>query len=150
MRPLDLGSEPFHAAVGAKGERDQHPRVRWPAEQPAEELDGRRVGPVEVVEDQDEWPRRREPLQQPTHRAMGAVALEREWCATATTEPGQRGEDVRELGSVLGIQQIEDAGVEAADVVVEGVDEHPEGKVPLQLGRRARRARAPRGDPRAA
>ena len=41
-----------------------------------------------------------------------------------------------ELGSVLGVQQIEEAGVEAADVVVEGVDEHPEGKVPLQLGRR--------------
>ena len=79
VRPLDLGREPFHPVVGAKGERDQNPRVRWPAEQPAEELDGRRVGPVEVVEDQDEWPRRREPLQQLTHRAMGAVALEREW-----------------------------------------------------------------------
>ncbi len=83
------------------------------------------VGPVEVVEHEHERLRRRELLEQRTHRAVAAIALVLERRRTAAGECRQRREDVSEL---------------RPDVVVQSVRRAP-GRA-LARTRRARRRRA--------
>ncbi len=64
-----------HPAAGDAASAIRTGGRRRAAQQRAEELDGRRVGPVEVVEDEHERLARRELLEQRTHRPVAAVAL---------------------------------------------------------------------------
>ena len=98
MRPLERGRETLRHLAGAVRQRHEHGRGRRPAQQRAEQLDRRRVGPVEVVEHEHERLRRREPLEQRAHGAVAAIALVLERDLAAARERRQRREDVRELG----------------------------------------------------
>ena len=84
VRTLELGSEPRRHLLGADRERDQDRRVRWPAKQAPEELDGGRVRPVQVVEHQHQRPGGRQALQQLAYRAVRAVALVLVGCRTVS------------------------------------------------------------------
>ncbi len=75
MRPLERGREPLGQLAGAKRHCHEHGCGRWPAQQRAEQLDRRRVGPVEVIEHEHERRWRREPLEEFADRTMAAVAL---------------------------------------------------------------------------
>ena len=86
---------------------------------------------MQVVEDQHERLRPRELLQQRADGAVQAVAL------VAAGRPGQRREDVDELGARGVVEVRQAARVEAVQVLVERVDEDAERQVALELGRAA-------------
>ena len=75
----------------------QHRRGRGSAQQRAQQLDRCRVGPVDVVEHEHQWRRRREPLEELADGAMAPVALVLGRHLTAVSERPKRREDVREL-----------------------------------------------------
>ncbi len=77
MRPLERGRETLRQLAGAKRHGHEHGRGRWPAQQRAEQLDRRGVGPVEVVEHEEKRLRFRfdKLLEQGAHRAVAAEAL---------------------------------------------------------------------------
>ena len=88
---------------------------------------------MEVVEEEYQRLGDREPLKQRPCRAMRPVAL---------VQPGlgrgrrvaERGKELRELGSCCRVEPIEPARLQAGDVVIQRVDEHPIRQVLLELG----------------
>ena len=113
-------------------------RGRRPAQQRAEQLDGRRVGPVEVVEHEHERLRRRELLEQRAHRAVAAVALvlERHVAArspSAVSDGKTCASSVRTSSSSAPSRR----GSSPSQVLVERVHEDRERQVALELGCRA-------------
>ena len=52
LRPLERGGDALRRLTGTDSQRDEHGRGRRPAQQRAEQLDGSRVSPVEIVEHQ--------------------------------------------------------------------------------------------------
>ena len=133
VRVVQLRLQPRRQLFGADGERDQHPGVGWAAKQRPEELDGCRVGPVEVVEDQHQRPGCRQPFQQLADRAVGEVTLVLLGCIVRVRELGQCREDVGQLGTGRR-RPVEESWVEASEVVVEGIDEHLNGRSRSRLG----------------
>ena len=75
VRSLDRREEPLRHLAGAHRQGEQHGRGRRPVEECTEQLDGSRVGPVEVVEHEHDRARAREQLQQLAYRAVAPVAL---------------------------------------------------------------------------
>ena len=73
--PFDCGREALCHLVWAEGQDDEDARAGRPPEQRAEKLDGRRVGPVDVVEHENHRSRLRQLLEQRAHRSVTAVAL---------------------------------------------------------------------------
>ena len=151
MRPLECCRKRSGVWRGRSATADQHGRRRRPAQQRAEQLDRRRVGPMEVVEHEHERPRLRELLEQRAHRTMAAIALVLERHRSAACERRQRREDVRELGLHLVVEGGELLRVEAPDVLIQRI-----ARRPRTAGRaRARtptpqRTRCPRSSARAA
>jgi hypothetical protein len=88
---------------------------------------------VEVVEHEHEWLGRGESFEQLAHRPVAAVALVLKRSAAGRREPRQRGKDVRELGTNVVFECLEAARLKPLDVLVERVDEHPEGQISLKL-----------------
>src|SRR4029079_4987523 len=71
---LERGGQTLRHLARTHGQREQHRRGRRPAQKRAYHLEGRRVGPVEVVEHEHERLRRRQLLEQRTYRTVAAVA----------------------------------------------------------------------------
>ena len=138
MGARECRRQPLGQLPGPHRDREQHRRGRRPLEQSAEQLDRGRVGPVDVVEDEHERPRRCEELQQLADCAVAAVALVLGGGRAARVEAGERGEDGRKLRPDLWLELVEAPRLDAADVLVEGVDEDPERQLLLELRRRAR------------
>ena len=137
MRPLEGGRQPLGQQPGAHRDRQQHRCGRRPPQQRAEQLDGRRVRPVEVVEHEDERPRVGKMLEQCAHGTMAAVALVLERHVPRGRERGQRRKDVRELGADIFVETVEAAHIEPPQVLVERIHENRERQIPLELRCRA-------------
>ena len=75
VRPFDRGAEPLAHLPRSRGERDEYRRGRRSMEERAEQLDRRRIGPVDVVEHQHHRLGLRERLEQHADRPVTAVAL---------------------------------------------------------------------------
>ncbi len=73
--PVEGGGEPLGHLARADGERHQHGRSRWPAQQRADQLHRPGVGPVEVVQHEHEGLGRSEQREQFAHGTVRAVAL---------------------------------------------------------------------------
>ncbi len=114
---------------GAQGEDEEVRRARRAAQQVQHELDRRLVGPVQVVEEERDGLLSAEHLQQGAERAVAAEALARA-DGGGPRALGRGGEDRGQVGA----GRLDPAGVERRDVVVEGVDDEPEGHVALVLG----------------
>jgi hypothetical protein len=92
---------------------------------------------VEIVEDEDEWPRPGEVLDQRAHRTVAAIALVLDRHVVCARQRRQRREDVRELRAHVLVQPVECGRIEPAHVLVEGIDEDRERQVSLELRSRA-------------
>ena len=75
MRAFKRGQKTLRHLLGP----DRHCREdgggRWPPQQRTQQLHGGRVGPVEVVQHQDDWPCLCKVLEQRAHRTVTAIAL---------------------------------------------------------------------------
>ena len=111
-------------------QRQEHSGVRRAAQQRAEQLHGSRVSPVEIVEREHKRPGAGEPLEQLAYGAVAAVALVLER-GFARREPRERGKDTGELGANVLVESLEAIRPKALNVLVERVDEQPEGQIPL-------------------
>ena len=113
-----------------------------------DELERGPVGPVKIVEGEDQWPARRQVLEQRAHRSVRPEALGRGARVSGSgVERAKGGKHPGELAEVLGREPLVGPRVERLQVLVEGVDHDAEGKLPLEFGRAAlkRQATAPSG-----
>ena len=134
VRALECGGESAGRLPRPEGGCDEDGSVGRAPEEGAEELDGRRVGPVEVVDEEHERRRGREPLEQVAHRGVHAVAVVEDRGGTASRRRVQRRQDLRERVAGPVVECIEAVRLEPPDVFVERVDEDPEGEIALELG----------------
>ena len=134
VRAVERAGETGRELPGPRRHGDQDAGRGRPVQERHQEVDRRRVGPVQVVQRQHERLGGGELLEQLDHRAVDAVALVQ---GRPLRRPGfrQRGQDLAELRAHRRVEPFQPAGVEALDVPVEGVDEDPERKVLLELGR---------------
>jgi hypothetical protein len=88
---------------------------------------------VQVVEDQHEWLLGRQQREQLAHGAVAAVALV-DARVLRRRERRERGKHGRELRDHVARERRDATRIEAAHVLVERVDEDPEGHVDLELG----------------
>jgi hypothetical protein len=137
-RPLERARQTLRQLARTHGQRQEHRRSRRPAEKRAEQLDRRRVGPVEVIQYEYERLRRRKLLEQRAHRTVAAVALVLWRQLAPGRERGQRREDVRKLRLNVVVEGCEAIPVEPPHVLVERINEDRERQVLFELGRRAR------------
>ena len=133
MRALERGGDALRRLTRADRERHEHGSGRRPAQQAAKQLDRRRVRPVEIVEEEHQWRGRRQPLEELANRPVTAVALVLERRPGRRPEPGECGQNDRQLGSDVVVERIEAARLEPRHVLVERIDEHPERQVSLEL-----------------
>ena len=96
---------------------------------------------MEVVEDEHERLRRCQPFEQLSHGSVDPVALALESDGVGASEVRKRREDPRELRPHLLGEVAEATRLGALHVLVERLDEHPEGDVALEV-----RGRAPEHD----
>jgi hypothetical protein len=158
QRPeLDPGQHPL--AMCPRGRRRQalsrrvrpHPEGRehgrsWrSAQQRPQQFDGRRVGPLDVVQHQNQRPRPREPLEEITDRTMAAIALVLGRDLAVLSERPQRWEHVRELRANLVVESGKPLRVQAAKVFIERIDENGERQVSLEFRRRPAEHEVPAG-----
>jgi hypothetical protein len=126
---------PRHAE---RTEREHHrngPAVR--AQQGAEQLDRRWVGPLEVVEHQDERPPLGQKLEQDADGAMAAIALVLQSDLAGVGEGPQRRQDLPEFRSNLVVERAQALRVETRDVLIQRIDEDRQREVALELRRRS-------------
>jgi hypothetical protein len=143
MRPLKGNRQTRRHLPGAHRDCHEHGCGRRPAQQGAEQLDGRRVGPVEVVEQEDERPGVGKLLEQRAHGTVAAVALVLECNPARGRECRQRREDVGELGADVFVQTGQAIRIESLQVLVERIHEDREGQISLELRRGAREEESP-------
>ena len=67
--------KPLRRVTRPSGDDNKHGGIWRPPEERAEQIDGRRVGPVDVVEHQHQGPGRGQPLEEPTDGAVAAISL---------------------------------------------------------------------------
>ena len=129
---LERGQHAVRHASGTEGERDQHRRRRRPPQQVGDQLERGVVGPVDVVEhEQDRM------AGSPAARAARAPRGRR-----GSARPGGRrllrrtgrGQHARQLAHALADQRLERALAERGDVIVERVDPDRERQLALELG----------------
>ena len=118
-------------------EREQHGSISLPAQQRAEQLDRRAVGPVHVVEHEDERPVAREQLEQRTDRAVRAVPLVRRRFPRASVRPSQRRDDLADLEREVRLPSVLEVELLGGHVGIECVHPGTERQLALELGRRA-------------
>ena len=132
--PVDRVEQRPVGLPGAIAGRDHDAGPRRVAQQVRHELERGAVGPVEVVEHEDQRPPRGQALEQLADRPVGTEALRGGRRAVrAGVERAQGWEDRRELGQVLGGHAAERARVQRLEVLVQGVDEEAEGELALEL-----------------
>jgi hypothetical protein len=132
-RPLEGSGQPLRHLARTHCHGDQHRRAGRPPQQRSEQLDRPGVGPVEVVEHQHERLGGRERLEELAHGGVSSVTVVL-WPRGRLHRTGERGQHVGELGQRLVAEGIRPARFERLDVLVEGVHEHPEGQLALELG----------------
>ncbi len=93
---------------------------------------------MDVVEHEHERVRRRKALEQLPCGAVAAVALVWEVALTGRREPRLRREHERERTADLVVERIAATRLEALQVLVDCIDEDPEGQVALELRRGSR------------
>ena len=76
---------------------------------------------------------------------MSPVALVAERGASGGRREGHRGQDLSQLGSHVLTEGVQAPRLEGLDILVQGVHEHPEGQVALELGRPPRQHQGPSG-----
>ena len=132
----DGGLEPAVGLAGAKRPCHQHRRLRRTPEKVGNEFDGGPVGPVQVLEHEDQGLGPGEPLDQIAHGMVRAEALGR-GCRTrrGLLERTQGGENAGDLRNVLRGQAAEGSRLERPQVLVESVHDEPERQLLLELGR---------------
>ena len=135
VRPVERGGEVLRELPGAHREGEEHPRRRRSPQQRAEELGGPRVRPVQVVQHEHEGRGRGEQLQQLPHGPVRAVALVLQ--RRRGGGGGQRRKDEAELRPGFVAQAAQALRREPGDVLLQRVDERPEGQVALELRRAA-------------
>jgi hypothetical protein len=143
MRPLERGRKTPRRAAGSECHCGEYRGSGRPAQQRAEQLHRRRIGPVEVVEHEYERTRPRELLEQRPHRAVAAVALVLERHRATVCERRQRREDMRELRLHVVVEGGEQVGVEALDVLIQRVHEDRKRQLALELRRRPQEDQVP-------
>ena len=131
------GGEVYGSLRAPEGEREQDRRLRSAPEERGQELDRCLVGPVEVVEHDDQWAIPREELEQLSHGPVGAVPLVGNGAALALGGPVQGRKDVAELPRVLRAPRFPELELLRGDVGVQRVGPDPVRQVPLELRRRA-------------
>ena len=95
------------------GHRQQHRRGGRSTEERAEELHRRRIGPVDIIEQQYDGLSPREPLEEDTHGAVAAVALVLRCDLASAGERRQRREDGGQLRPYAPVEGFEPTRVEA-------------------------------------
>ena len=133
IRPLEGDRQTLGQLPGAHRDRDEHGSGGRPAQQGAEQLDRGRVGPVEVIEHEDERPRVCQMLQKRAYRTVAAIALVLECHAACAHECRQRRKDVHELRANVVVQTGQAARIEPTQVLVERIHEHRERQISLEL-----------------
>ena len=119
----------------AEPDRDQDGALgRAPAER-QHQLERGTVGPLHVVEDEDETAAAGEPAQQVRERPVRSVPLA--VAGDRGSRVGERREDRRELRQVLDPPHLEARVVEGSQVRVERIEENRERQVALELARGA-------------
>ncbi|EHN12334.1 LigA [Patulibacter medicamentivorans] len=120
-----------------QAQRQAHRAARWSRQQVREQLDRRRVGPVQVVEHEQDRMALGDRRQQLPDRAVGAMALlrrDRGRRAGGRAEGRQRGS--QRVGVGPG-QRGPLGDVERSQPVVDGVTDDPERRLALELRRAA-------------
>jgi hypothetical protein len=135
--PRERGREAIGCLTRACGHHNEHGGVGRAAQQRGEQLHRRGVRPVDVVEHEHDRAAHRQPLEQLPHRAMGPVALVLYDGGAVGGQVRERRHHVRQLAAHLHGQRRHELRVDAGEVLVERVDEHPEREVLLELGRAA-------------
>ncbi len=97
-RLFEGGDEPGRRPHRSHGEGQQYRARRPVGDQVAEQLDRRGVGPVDVVEDEDDGAADAQSLQQGPHRPVGPVALLLQAAPVALDPVGEGREDPAQLG----------------------------------------------------
>ncbi len=118
---------------GANAEREQHRPARGVREQVRQQLDRAGVGPLHVVEGEDERCLAGDRGQQTAHRAVGAIALLLQAGRVSIRQTLEGGQDDGELGRRAAGQRGEAVGRLGEQPVVEGVGEHAERQLGLEL-----------------
>jgi hypothetical protein len=125
---LERAAEPLRQLPRPRRQCQQHRRRRRAAQQRREQIDRRAVGPVHVVERQQQRRRDGQALEQRAHGGVRAIAVRRDRAPAGVAE---RREDLREVGRHV---RADPARLEPRHVVVERVDEDRERQVLLELG----------------
>src|SRR5918995_4339388 len=92
---------------------------------------------MEVIEHEDERLRGQR-LKQDPNSSVDAIPLVLQRLAAAAAETRQRGKQASQLNPHLFLEALEPPRLEALQVLVHRVHEHPERQITLQLGSRAR------------
>ena len=130
--------EPTVGLARAKRPRHQHRRLRRAAQQMGDELDGGAVGPVQVLEHEHQGLRSGQALDQVAHCVVSSEALGRGGGAgSGPLERAQGREHAGDLRHVLRGQAAEGSRLERCEVLVERIDDQPEGQLLLELRRAA-------------
>jgi|KBSSwiStaDraftv2_1062776.scaffolds.fasta_scaffold10272_9 hypothetical protein len=89
---------------------------------------------MEIVEDQDEWDRPTEVLDQCSDRSVTSMAFVLSGWRRGPRQASGRRKYLRELRQDTIVQHAQATWVEARQMIVERVDEHRERNVPLEFG----------------
>ena len=120
-----------------EGQREEDRRLGPAPQERDQQLDRCLVGPVEVVEDDDQRAFPREELEQLAGGPVGAIPLVGNGATAARGGTAQGREDVVELSRVLRGPRLAELELLRGDVGVQGVGPDAERQVPLELRRRA-------------
>ena len=132
---FQLTGDPVGNEVRTERERDQHRCGRRSAQQRQQQLPGSGVSPVDVVEHEHQRLVCGEPLQQQAHRSMAAKALtgQRRCCPAL-----HGGQYLAQLREHVSSERRKEPRLAPAEILVERIDEHPEGDVAVELRTGAR------------
>ena len=131
-------AEPRRRLARAIAEGQQHPPGGATAQERGQQLDRRRVAPVQVVEHQDQRLGRRDQIQQRADRAMSPMAFVDQPAGSRRAVAVERRQHAGQVVEKLGIEVLARVEVLGGDIGVEGVDPDPERKIALELRGRAR------------
>jgi hypothetical protein len=115
-------------------EHHRHRRPRAAADQVGHQLEGGLVGPVQVVEGEQQRPLRRQQLEQAADGVVQQVALRRERDVGRLGRSREGGQHGPQLGHARRAELLEGGLRGAGGQCVEGVDRQGEGNVLLELG----------------
>ena len=104
------------------------------SQQIGEQLLGCRVRPVDVIEDKHERSAGAERLQHHPHCPIGSIALFLQWRWVLRVLADKGGKHARQLGNELRRGDIQLREAARKEAVVQGMHEHAEGQVRLELG----------------